>query len=111
MVLGEHDRLRRAVGNLLDNALKYGDASPVEVRVADGRVTVGDRGPGIDPAHHERIFDRFHRTPDSRGAPGSGLGLAIVKQIAESHRGTIRAESRPWGGTAFTLDLPTTDGA
>lgn len=109
-VVGERDRLARAVSNLLDNALKYGGGGPVEASVADGRVTVGDRGPGIDRAHRDRVFDRFYRAPEARGVPGSGLGLAIVEQVAASHGGTVRAEDRPGGGTVFALDLPTTDG-
>lgn len=111
-VLGDADRLEQALRNLVDNALKYGQGGPVEVTVADGTVTVADRGPGIPEADLERVFDRFYRAPQARGAPGSGLGLTIVGQIASSHGGRVGAANRTDGpGAVFTLTLPTADTA
>ncbi len=105
-VLGESDRLERAVSNLVDNAVKYGGGAPIEVRVFDGKVEVHDHGPGIAPADLPHVFDRFYRAPEARSAPGSGLGLAIVRQVAESHGGTVTAEPAAGGGTVFRLSLP-----
>lgn len=114
-VLGDAERLDRAVANLLDNAVKYGAGAPVDVRVRaaahdDGAghaaVVVRDRGPGIDPAHLPQIFDRFYRAPDTRDRPGSGLGLAIVRQVAEGHGGSVVATPADGGGTTLTLRVP-----
>ena len=107
LVRGAPDRLDRAVTNLLDNAVKWsppGDA--IDVSVRDGAVTVRDRGPGIDPADLPHVFDRFYRSPSARGTPGSGLGLAIVRQTADSHGGTVSAESAEGGGARLRLVLP-----
>jgi signal transduction histidine kinase len=103
--------ISRAVGNLIDNAIKWSpDGAPVEVTVRDGTVTVRDHGPGIDAADQPRIFDRFYRAPAARTLPGSGLGLAIARQVAEAHGGTITAEPAPGGGSLFTLRLPMVGG-
>jgi two-component system sensor histidine kinase MprB len=100
------DRLDRAVSNLLDNAVKWSpDAGPVEVRVADGEVSVRDHGPGIAPSDLPHVFDRFYRGGDARHRPGSGLGLAIVRQVAEAHGGSVAAEAPSGGGTRLRLRL------
>ena len=107
LVPGSPDQLRRAVRNLLDNAAKFGPAAgPVEVRLAAGELTVRDHGPGIPPADHIQVFERFYRSPSARGTPGSGLGLAIVRQVAEAHGGTVSAEPAPGGGALLRLRLP-----
>jgi two-component system, OmpR family, sensor histidine kinase MprB len=101
------DRLDRAVSNLLDNAIKWSpDGGPVEIRVADGEVTVRDHGPGIAAADLPHVFDRFYRGTDARDRPGSGLGLAIVRQVAEAHGGSVAAEPGSGGGTSLRLRLP-----
>ncbi len=101
------DRLDRAVSNLLDNAIKWSpDGGPVEIRVADGEVSVRDHGPGIAPTDLPHVFDRFYRGNDARDRPGSGLGLAIVRQVAEAHGGTVAAEAAADGGTCLHLRLP-----
>jgi two-component system sensor histidine kinase MprB len=107
MVTGSRARLARAVGNLLDNAVKWSPPDqPVEVSVRGGEVTVRDHGPGIDEDDLPHVFDRFYRARAARGLPGSGLGLAIVKQVAESHGGSVVAESAPDGGARLRLALP-----
>jgi len=107
VVPGAADRLDRAVGNLLDNAVKWSPlGGAVEVTVHAGTVTVRDHGPGIDPVDLPFVFDRFYRSRAARGLPGSGLGLAIVRQVAESHGGTVSAANAPGGGAVLRLSLP-----
>ena len=107
LVRGAPDRLDRAVTNLLDNAVKWSPpGEAIDVSVRDGAVTVRDHGPGIDPADLPHVFDRFYRSPSARGTPGSGLGLAIVRQTADSHGGTVSAESAEGGGARLRLVLP-----
>lgn len=106
-VRGEPERLRRAVVNLVDNAVKHG-ADPIEVTVAGGRVEVRDHGPGIADEHLAHVFDRFYRAVDARAATGSGLGLAIVSQVAASHGGRAHAANHPGGGAVLTLWVPET---
>jgi two-component system sensor histidine kinase MprB len=98
--------IERAVGNLLDNAIKWSpDGGTVEVSVRDGRVVVRDHGPGIAGSDLPHVFDRFYRSPDARGTPGSGLGLAIVRQVAQAHGGDVRADAAEDGGTRVELRL------
>jgi two-component system sensor histidine kinase MprB len=100
-------RVARAVGNLLDNAVKWSPPDgAVEVRVHEGEVIVRDHGPGIAKGDLPHVFDRFYRAPSARGLPGSGLGLAIVKHVADAHRGSVSAEAAPGGGTLLRLQLP-----
>jgi two-component system sensor histidine kinase MprB len=107
MVNGSRARLARAVGNLLDNAVKWGPpGEPVEVSVNAGEVTVRDHGPGIPDDDLPHVFDRFYRAPAARGLPGSGLGLAIVKHVADAHGGSVVAEQAPGGGARLRLVLP-----
>ena len=105
--------LEQAVGNLLDNAIKYSPRSkPIIVRAArEGervRIVVADQGVGIPAQHLPRIFERFYRVDParSREAGGTGLGLAIVKHIAQAHGGQVAVESAVGQGSTFTLDLP-----
>jgi two-component system, OmpR family, sensor histidine kinase MprB len=106
VVFGSFERLQIAVRNLLDNAAKFGPpGASVEVRLLGGELTVRDRGPGIAPTDLPHVFDRFYRSASARAVPGSGLGLSIVRQVAESHGGTVRAESAPGGGTLIRLCL------
>jgi two-component system phosphate regulon sensor histidine kinase PhoR len=96
--------------NLLDNAVKYGGGTPIDVVVdtkeREIQVTVRDRGPGIDVADRKRVFERFYRTPSSRKARGSGIGLAIVKRIAEEHHGRVWAGSADDGGAIVGFAIP-----
>jgi two-component system sensor histidine kinase MprB len=101
------ERLERAVGNLIDNALKYSPpGAPVEVRLAGGELTVRDHGPGISEEDLPHVFDRFYRGAEARGRPGSGLGLAIVRQVAEQQGGGVCAEPAGGGGALMRLRLP-----
>ncbi|HEY6314312.1 MAG TPA: HAMP domain-containing sensor histidine kinase [Streptosporangiaceae bacterium] len=110
-VFGSAERLQIAVRNLLDNAAKFGPAGgPVGVSLRAGQLTVRDYGPGIDTDDLPHVFDRFYRAPPARAVPGSGLGLSITRQVAESHRGTVRAERARGGGTLMRLSLPETTG-
>jgi len=67
-----------------------------------------DRGPGVPPAHRERIFEKFHRVDDTLTAEktGAGLGLSIARQLARGLSGDLRCEPRAGGGAAFLLELP-----
>jgi PAS domain S-box-containing protein len=111
-VVGRWDRgrLDQVVTNLVSNAIKYGDCKPIDVRV-DGEddravVTIRDRGLGIAPHDHERIFGRFERAASSRHYGGIGLGLWIVKQIIDALGGTVTVESTPGTGSTFIVELP-----
>ncbi|SFB35958.1 His Kinase A (phospho-acceptor) domain-containing protein [Amycolatopsis marina] len=101
--------MQRAIGNLLDNALRYGrqpnSAAIVHITVAGGRVTVADHGPGIDAAVAKETFDRF-----SSGGGSSGLGLSIVRWVAQAHGGVLRVYNAEEGGAIFELVLPENGG-
>jgi signal transduction histidine kinase len=113
IVHGDREVLKRAVTNLLDNAIRVAPEGST-VRLAHGEhegwawLAVSDDGPGIAPEHRQSIFDRFWRADDGRARPGggSGLGLAIVRQIADAHRGTVDVFSEPGAGATFVLWLP-----
>ena len=112
-VLGDPDELRIAVGNVLDNAVKY---SPGRVRIHaevltrdhDVLIRIRDEGVGIPPADLKRIFNRFFRTGRARTkVKGTGLGLFIVRNILRKHRGRVDAASEGEGkGATVTLRLP-----
>ena len=113
LVMGDALRLKQAIINLVDNAIKYNrPEGTVKIHVqAEGSqivVHVQDSGIGISPADRQHIFDRFYRVDKSRSRSqgGSGLGLAIVKKIAEEHGGTISVVSTPGKGSTFLLSLP-----
>ena len=109
-VVGSRPRLERAVGNLLDNALKWSpEGGSVEVSCTEGTVLVRDHGPGIAEGDIDHLFDRFYRSPVARGLPGSGLGLAIVAQVARDEGGSVAVVNAPGGGALFRLSLPVAD--
>jgi signal transduction histidine kinase len=114
-ILGCVEELRTAVGNLLDNAVKYsGEIKEVTVDLLTPSMDtvllqVHDRGMGVVPADLKRIFRRFYRTRASliSQVKGTGLGLFIVRSVARSHGGDAYAESRGEGpGSTFTIRLP-----
>lgn len=108
-VMADGVMVSRAVGNLLDNAVKYterGGSVTVRFLKADARllIEVADTGIGIAAAHLPHIFEPFYRVgTDSRG---SGLGLAIVRRAVEAHGGAVKVESSPGKGSTFTIILP-----
>jgi two-component system sensor histidine kinase SenX3 len=112
-VVGDERQLVSAVGNLLDNAVKYSDASAVVeiggVRNGDWvEIAVHDEGIGIPSKDLERIFERFYRVDRarSRQTGGTGLGLSIVRHVATNHGGEVLVESCEGEGSTFTLRLP-----
>jgi two-component system sensor histidine kinase MprB len=111
VVRGNAPQIERAVANLLDNAAKWGPQhEPIDVKVEQGRVSVTDRGPGIDPSDRPHVFERFYRATRDRATPGSGLGLSIVAKVAEDHGGDVFvAESSE--GAEVGFHLPTEDGS
>ncbi|MBN2360112.1 MAG: HAMP domain-containing protein [Deltaproteobacteria bacterium] len=108
-VRGDESWLRRAIENLLSNAIAAAPAgSAVVVRCGESAslvaLSVGDRGPGVDPAIRDRLFERFATTRQDAG--GTGLGLAIVRAVAEAHGGRAELRAPGPGGTEFALLLP-----
>jgi signal transduction histidine kinase len=108
-------KLKRILGNLVDNAIKYsprGGTVIVSARPSEQgeliEIAVEDEGIGIPADQLESVFDRFHRVDatDTRRVRGTGLGLYIVRQLVELHGGTIRAENREGGGSVLKLTLP-----
>jgi len=101
----------RAVGNLVDNALRFTpENGSIQIALAerakDFEVAVSDNGSGIAPEHLPRVFDRFYRAESSRGSDGAGLGLALVKSILDLHGGTARIHSESGRGTTVSLTFP-----
>ena len=102
--------LRRALQNLIDNAIKYG--ASVQVRIVDSatelRISVEDQGPGIAAQELAKVTEPYYRTDSSRNSAtgGAGLGLSIVKDIALAHGGELLLANRPQGGLCATLKLP-----
>ena len=102
--VGARSRLERALDNVLDNAIKWSPPSgTVDLRLADGMLTVRDHGPGIDDSDLPHVFDRFYRAAAARALPGSGLGLAIVKQTVDDHGGSVTVANADGGGVLLTL--------
>ena len=117
LVNGDEEALRRAINNLLANALKHGrDGHWVGIKVThqdrQGRdevhVAVSDRGRGLDPEDLSRVFEPFFRGRHAvdQQIKGNGLGLSLVQRIAEAHGGRATVESVPGQGATFTLQLP-----
>ena len=109
-VVADRADLHEAIGNLVDNAVKYGGDGRVTVDVRnDGEhvvVRVHDGGPGITQHDREHLFERFFRGEGATGVEGSGLGLAIVKRAVARCGGTVTLEPADRNGTTFALVLP-----
>ena len=119
---GDDTRLRQVLANVVGNAARHTPAgTPVDLAVGRVPATLGpdtgvevaaievrDHGPGIDPAHAGRVFERFYRVDAARGREqgGAGLGLAIVAAIVGSHAGHVRLAPTPGGGTTVRVELP-----
>jgi PAS domain S-box-containing protein len=106
----DRNRLDQVLTNLLTNAAKYGGGKPIEVTLESdderARFSVRDRGIGIDPEHHQRIFERFERAVDNKHFGGIGLGLWLSNQIVQLHGGQIHVDSQLGAGSTFTVELP-----
>jgi len=116
-VLGDAERLRQIVDNLLSNTRAHTpEGTPVSVSVGrdggDAYVQVSDSGPGLPVEELERVFERFYRADESRsrGSGGVGLGLSIVTAVAEAHGGTVSAASHEGKGATFRIVLPRIEG-
>ena len=99
----------QALGNLVDNALRYGgDEVTLEAARSDGRIElhVHDNGTGFPPEFLAHAFDRFTRADAARSGGGAGLGLSIVRAIAESHHGSAHVANRGRGGADTWISLP-----
>jgi signal transduction histidine kinase len=112
-IQADHDAIVTVLVNLLDNACKYTtDHKQVSLRIYPDNdavcFAVSDNGIGLARRHHRKIFDRFYQVDSSlsRKAEGCGLGLSIVKFIVDAHKGRISVESKPGGGSTFTVRLP-----
>jgi len=119
-VTGDEDQLTQVFRNLIENAVKYGDAggavsvaidrlpSAAGIQGAAASIAISDQGPGIAKHHLPRLTERFYRVDDgrSRDKGGTGLGLAIVKHIIQRHRGRMLIDSTEGKGSTFTVLLP-----
>ena len=110
-IYADPDLFERAVGNLLDNALRFApDRGSIQVAVSkhsnDFEVAISDNGCGIAAEHLPRVFDRFYRAESSRTSDGAGLGLALVKSIVELHGGSASIQSEMGRGTTVKLTFP-----
>ena len=117
LIMADREALQTALGNLLENALKYGGRDPdilLAVELVEGWVefSVTDKGIGIAAEDQKRIFEKFYqaRTRLSEHAGGVGLGLSIVSFIVEKHRGELKLESEPGKGSRFTIRIPAVPG-
>lgn len=112
-VMGDENRLSQALGNMIDNALKYSTPDRPVAIAAEAKekhlvISVSDQGPGIASEHLPHLFERFYRVDKSRSRElgGTGLGLAIAKHIVELHGGTVGVESSLGKGSRFWISLP-----
>lgn len=109
-ISGRRMALRRALGNLMENAVKYGQTAHVAVAVTGENVTItiDDQGPGIPEQEFENVFRPFFRLEASRSRDtgGTGLGLSVANDVIRAHGGEIRLSNRPEGGLRVTVVLP-----
>jgi two-component system OmpR family sensor kinase len=120
LVLGDEQRLRQVIGNLMSNALTHTpDGTPIDVRIfthgSDGRLPVpsvtlevDDHGPGLNKEQADRVFERFYRADQARmrKTGGAGLGLAIVSALVTAHDGAVGVDTTPGDGATFWITLP-----
>ena len=102
--------LKRALTNLIDNAVKYGKSAQVGIEKVDGgvMVTIDDNGSGIPPTALAQVFEPFYRLDEARGVEtgGTGLGLSIAQSVIHNHGGTIVLSNRPEGGLRAVVTFP-----
>jgi heavy metal sensor kinase len=109
VVTADRLRLEQALGNMVDNAVRYGDGLitlAADRRPGSVELHVRDEGQGFPPPFLDRAFERFSRSDDARSTSGSGLGLAIVAAVANAHGGTAYAANRNQGGADVWMVLP-----
>jgi signal transduction histidine kinase len=109
LISGDPLRLEQALGNLVENALRYGAGTTrlfADAQDARLEIHVTDEGDGLPLAFAPRAFERFSRANDARHSAGAGLGLAIVKAIAEAHGATVATTNRAEGGADICLSFP-----
>jgi two-component system OmpR family sensor kinase len=114
VLLGDAFRLRQAVANIINNALRYtAPGATIDVRLSGedntARLDVDDTGPGMTEEEARHAFDRFWQADASRSRSGAGLGLPIVRGIVVAHAGTVTLTSSPAGGTHVRVILPRDD--
>ena len=110
-IIGDARLLRRMLRNLLENAQRYGEASPITVRLSQNPewlvIDVCDAGRGVPEMEREKIFNPFYRLPGARERDGGvGLGLSLVRQIARAHHGEVICLPRAEKGSCFRVSLP-----
>ena len=102
--------LKRALTNLLENAVKYGKRAQAAITSTEKaiEITIDDDGPGISEAELPRVFQPFYRVEESRSRDtgGTGLGLAIAQSIVQAHGGELALANRPGGGLRAAITLP-----
>jgi signal transduction histidine kinase len=114
-VWGEPTSIQQAVGNLLDNALKFSRHEAADISIGGMRrqgesiLWIKDNGIGFDPRHADKLFGLFERLHSSDRYEGTGVGLAIVKLVMDKHGGRVWAESSPDKGSTFYLAFPSED--
>lgn len=111
VVSGDEKRLTQVIANLLSNVRKHTTPStPVEVSLTStdttATIVIDDEGPGIEPQHVERVFDRYYRVNPDDSPHGTGLGLSIVHDLVTAHRGRVWISSHHGEGTTVTIELP-----
>jgi signal transduction histidine kinase len=108
-VKADEQMLSVLIGNLIDNALKYGSNKPIKVELKQSagyiQLSVIDNGPGIPVGEEKRIFDKFYRVgnEETRSSKGTGLGLFIVDAVARMHGAEVLAYNKPDGGAVFMV--------
>ncbi len=111
---GDRQLIRRAICNLLDNAIKYStEGAPITVNVEspgnECRIQIKDAGAGIPETDLPHVFERFYRGDQTRGTRGNGLGLGLVKAVITAHDGAVTIDSQPGHGTTVNITLPAHD--
>ncbi len=111
-VFGERTRLQQLFQNLISNAIKHRDKPQGHIHIASAdagdfwQLSIADNGPGIDPRHHERVFQLFQVLTPRDQKESTGVGLALVKKIVELYGGRVWIESRSGEGSTFFFTLP-----
>jgi two-component system OmpR family sensor kinase len=111
VVSGDEKRLTQVIANLLSNVRKHTTPiTPVQITLTStdttATIVIDDEGPGFEPQHAERVFDRYYRVNPNDSPHGTGLGLSIVHDIVTAHNGRVWISSHPGKGTTVTIELP-----